>query len=68
MQSFTSETKKRKNYKYKEVYAKCIFLYMRKTTKLLKNIKEELNKQRDSPCSQKGRLHNAKMPVLLNLI
>ena len=41
---------------------------MRKTTKLMNKIKEELNQWNNIPCSWVGRLNIVKMSVLHNLI
>ena len=41
---------------------------MWKTTKLMKDIKEERNKWRDIPCLWIGRLNIMKMSALMNLI
>lgn len=40
---------------------------MRETTKLMRHIKEELNKWRDGPCLQIERLNAVMMSVLPNL-
>ena len=43
-------------------------IYVRKTTKLLKDTKEELNKWRDSLCSWIVRLNIVEISVLPNLV